>query len=183
MEITAEAGGWVEVSSAVKARIGVTSAETIALASETEFTSKHVTLKVASTVGALAASTAVKASRVALTLERSSEAFFPLGTDDAPEFDRGPFEARGEFVVRLGDTQYEDDFLSNALKAMSITISNGNDSLAFTASKVRYRELEVSRDRDSVVTATVQFFCEFDTAANSSIVPLLKNTRATYVAA
>jgi hypothetical protein len=183
LEITAEAGGWVEVSSAVKARIGVTSSETVALASETEFTSKHVTLKVANTVGALAASTAVKASRVALTLERSSEAFFPLGTDDAPEFDRGPFAARGEFVVRLGDTQYEDDFLSNVSKATSITIANGNDKLTFTASKVRYRELEVTRDRDAVVTATIQFFCEFDTTANSSITCLLNNTRSTYTAA
>ncbi|AZZ51430.1 phage tail tube protein [Rathayibacter festucae] len=183
LEITAEAGGWVEVSSAVKARIGTTSTETVALASETEFTSKHVTLKVAANTGALAASTAVKANRVALTLERTSEAFFPLGTDDAPEFDRGAFEARGEFVVRLGDTQYEDDFLTNVAKAMSITIANGNDKLTFTASKVRYRELELTRDRDAVVTATVQFFCEFDTTTNSSITCLLNNTRATYAAA
>lgn len=183
LEITAEAGGWVEVSTAVKARIGATSTETVALVSEGEFTSKHVTLKVAANVAGLTAAPAVKATRVNVVLERSSEPFFPLGTDDAAEFDRGTFEARGEFVVRMTDTQYEDDFLTNAVKALRVTLGNGADSLEFTGSRVRYRELEASRDRDAVVTATVQFFCEFDTATNTSIATVLKNTRATYAAA
>lgn len=54
-------------------------------------------------------------------------------------FDRGTFEARGEFVVRHTDTQYETDFLTNTAKAMSITPDNGDDSLVLTASKMRYR--------------------------------------------
>jgi hypothetical protein len=118
-----------------------------------------------------------------LTLERSSEAFNPLGTDDAPEFDRGTFEARGEFVVRLTDTQLEADYLANTRKALSITLDNDGEGITFTASKVRYRELERSADRDNVVTATVQFYCEFDTATNAAITPVLSNTKATYQAA
>lgn len=183
LEIKAEAGGWVEVSTAIKARVGADSTETVAFVDEKEFTSKHITLRVADDVASLDAATPIKASRVLAVVERPSEPFNPLGTDDEPEFERGAFEARGEFVVRLTDTQYEEDFLANAIKALRISMSNDDESLELTASKVRYRELEESRDRDGIVTATIQYFCEFDPASNSSIVPVLRNTRATYAAA
>lgn len=182
LEITAETGGWVEVSTAIKARIGSSSTETVAIVDEKEFTSKHITLLVAANVASLSGATPVKASRISLVMERPSEPYNALGTDDAPEFDRGAFEARGEFVVRLTDTQYEEDFLANTVKALRITMANDTDSLQFTASKVRYRELEQSRDRDGIVTATIQFFCEFNPSTNSSIVPVLSNSRATYAA-
>jgi len=184
LEITNEAGGWVEVSTAIKARVGVSSTETPTFSTtEKEFTSKHVSLRVAADVASLSGATNIKASRVSIVMERSSEAFNPLGTDDAPEFDRGAFEARGEFVVRMTDSQYEEDFLANTVKALRITIANGTTSLEFTAGRVRYRELEQSKDKDSIVTATVQWFAEFNTSQNASVVPLLKNTRVSYVAA
>lgn len=181
LEISNEAGGWVEISTAIKARAGVPSTEAPDFTAEKEFTSKNVVLKIAATTGALAASTAVPASRVRVTLERSNTPYFPLGTDSLAEFDRGAFEARGEFVIRLRDTQYEEDFLANTIKAMSITMTNGTDSLAVTAGKVRYREIESTKDKDNVVTATVQFFCEFDGTSSVSVV--LRNSRATYAAA
>jgi len=184
LELTAEAGGWVEMSTAIKARIGAESSETVALSTtEKEFTSKHITVKLAENLAGLAGAAVISASRISLIMERSSEPFNPLGTSDEPEFDKGPFEARGEFVIRLTDTQYEEDFLANARKALRIALTNDTTSLVFTASKVRYRELEKSRDRDGIVTVTVQYFCEFDTSTNSSIVPVLSNTRANYVAA
>lgn len=183
LEVTAETGGYVQVSSAVKARAGVTSTETVAFTSEEEFTSKDIVLKTAADVASLGAASAVNAQSLKLSIERPSEAFNPLGTSDQPQFDRGAFEAKGEFVVRLTDTALEADYLANTKKALSITMTNGTKSLAFTASKVRYRELERSADRDSIVTATVQFYCEFDTATSKSIEAVLRNSRATYVAA
>jgi hypothetical protein len=180
LEITAETNDWVQVSSAIKARAGAASSETVAFTTEEEFTSKQIILKTAADVASLGAAAAVSASSLKLVIERDSEAFNPLGTDDQPQFDRGAFEAKGEFVVRLTDTQFETDYLANTRKALSITMTNGTKSLAFTASKVRYRELERSSDKDNVVTATIQFFCEFDTATSKSIDAVLKNTRATY---
>lgn len=184
LEITAEAGGWVEMSTAVKAWAGVASNETPAfLTTEKEFTSKHITLKVANDVASLAGATPIKVSRVSMVMERSSEAFFPLGSDSQPEFDRGASDYKGEFVMRLTDDQYETDFLANAIKALRITIANGTTSLELTAGRVRYREMETTRDRDNIVTVTVQYYCEFSPSENASVTPLLKNTRAAYVAA
>jgi hypothetical protein len=182
-ELEAETGGYVTVSSAIKARSGEAVTDTVAIVDETEFTSKHITIKTAENVAALAGAPVIKARSLKLNAERPSTAFDPLGTDDEPEFDLGAFEAKGEFVVRATSTEYEEAMLDNTRFALQVAMVNGDESLTFTAGKVRFRELESSRDRDDIVTATVQFFCEFDASTNASIVPVLKNKRASYVAA
>ncbi|MCO4274266.1 phage tail tube protein [Pseudarthrobacter sp. HLT3-5] len=183
LEITAEQNGYVNFSAAVKARVGVTSSETVAYTAQNLFTSKHITLKIADTSAALGAAAAISALSVKFMSERPSEAVSPLGTMDEVEFDRGSYKANGEFVVRLKSTEYEEAFLANTVKALRISMVNGNDGLEITATKVRYRELEQSRDKNDVVTATIQYFCEYDTAVGASNVPVLKNSRASYVAA
>lgn len=185
-ELDAQPGKYVTVSSAVKARIGATSTETVALSTEATFTSRHISVYTADTVANLASATKIKAASFKLNVERKVDAFMPLGENSsvpAVEFDAGTFEAKGELVVRLTDTQYETDFLANTIRAMKIALVNGTKSLEFTAAKVRFRELEKSTDRDSVVTATLSFFCEFDETTNASITPVLKTDQATYIAA
>lgn len=179
MELTAETGGWVQVTSALKARGGVNSTETIAiLTTEKEFTSKNVIVKLAANTGALAGATALKARSVKINLERPSEPYVPLGTDTDVEFDRGVFEAKGELVIRYTDTQYEEDFIANTIKAMSVTITNGTSVLTFTGSKVRYRELETSRgEKDGVVTQTLQVVFE---SPSTTLTTLLNNPKTGY---
>lgn len=183
IELTAEKQGYVQISSAVKARIGESSSETVALVDEKEFTSKNIVLKTAANIAGLAAANPIDALSLKLNLERPSEAFFPLGGDDNPKFDRGSVEAKGEFVIRYSNTDVEDDYLANAIKAMSITLTNGTSSLAFTAGKVRFTELEKSSDKDEIVTQSVSFSCQLDTTTSKTISALLKNTRSTYAAA
>ncbi|KUM39018.1 phage tail tube protein [Arthrobacter sp. EpRS71] len=183
LEISAEQNSYVNFSSAVKARVGTGSSETVAYAAQKLFTSKHITLKIADNSGALAGAAAISALSLKFISERPSTAITPLGTDDDVEFDRGSYKASGEFVVRLKSTEYEEAFLANTVRAMLIAMANTGDSLDITATKVRFRELSKSTDKNDVVTATVQYFCEYDTAVGASNVPILKNTRATYAAA
>lgn len=184
LEINAEEKGWVQVSSAVKARVGETSSETIAtLNDEKEFTSKHIVLKTAANTGGLAGADPIKTKSVKMQFERPSEMFLAHGSDDEVEFDRGVFEAKGEFVVRYMNTDLEEDYIANTIKALSLTMANGSTSLVFTASKVRFRELEKSTDRNQIVTQTVSFYCEFDSTVGHSVQAVLTNPRASYVAA
>lgn len=183
-ELTAEEKGWVMVSCGVKARKGVTSTETVVIpTTEKEFTAKNIVLKTAANTAGLGAAPTILAKSLKLAIERPSTQFDPLGSDDAPLFDKEAFEAKGEFVVRYTDDQLEADFLANTAKSLNITLTNGTTSLALTASKVRFRELDRSRGRDNVVTETIQFYCEYDTATAKSIEVVLSNTRATYTAA
>lgn len=183
LELTAEKQGWVQISSAVKARIGATSTETVALVAEKEFTSKNIVLKTAANVAGLGAAPSIDAVSLKLNLERPSESFFPLGGDDNPQFDRGAVEAKGEFVVRYTNTDVETDYLANTIKAMSITLTNGTSTLAFTAGKVRFVELEKSNDKDEIITQTVSFSCQLDPTTSKTITAVLNNSRASYAAA
>lgn len=180
LEISAEVDDWVMFSSAIKARKGETATLTPAFIDEKEFTSKHITVKMASNLAGLSGASNIKGRSVKLNLERPSEAFNPLGSGDEPEFDRGTFTVNGELVVRYTDTQYETDFLNNAIKAMQISLSNGDDSLVFTCAQVRTREIERSNDRDDIVTQTLNIKAEYNLADGKSIAALLKNSRATY---
>ena len=182
LEISAETDDWVMVSSAIKARAGEDATLTPAFIAEREFTSKHITVKLAANLGGLSGASALSARSVKLNLERPSEAHNPLGTFDKPEFDRGSFTVSGELVIRYTDTQYETDFINNAIKAMEIKLANGDDSLTFTCAQVRYRELERSSDRDEVVTQTLNIKAEYNLAAGKSVEAVLKNSRATYEA-
>lgn len=183
LEFSAQAGGWVQVSGVVKARPGASASDVVALASELEFTSKDITVKTAANTAGLAGAPTIDAKSVKLTLSRTSDPFFPLGTDDTPEFDRLVYEATGEFVVRYTDTQIDDDFLANTIHALEIKMANGTTSLDFTASQVRFRTLAKTISKDAIVTQTVSFTCEFDTSTNSVVTPILNNATATYAAA
>lgn len=182
-EMEAEAGKYVTFSSSVKARIGAPANDTPALTTQTEFTSKHIALKLAANTAGIAGATKLKARSLKVSAERKADDFVPLGSSDEVEFDLGAFEPKGEFVVRCTSDEYEAAFLANTKQAMEITMVNGTESLTFAASKVRFRELEYSKDKDEVVTATISFYCEFDTTTNSSLVPVLKNSVEEYVAA
>ncbi|WP_427007197.1 phage tail tube protein [Pseudarthrobacter sp. H2] len=181
LEISAQAGGWVEMAASVKARPGAAATETVAITAEKEFTSKDITLKTAVDVASLSGATAITAKSVKLQLERKAEAYFPLGTDTVTEFMRGSFEAKGEFIIRYTDTQVETDYLANVIKAMSIKLTNGTTTLEFTAPRARFRDLQKTSDKENVITQTVQFYCEFDIASGKAISAVLNNLRPTYV--
>lgn len=182
LEFAVEQGGWLTVEAAVKARVGATASDTIALTTETEFTSTHVTAKIATNTAGLAGAPALSAIKATVTLERESNNFAPLGTSTSVEFDRKQFTAKGEITVRYSDTQYNTDYLANTAKAFSLSAVNGTQSLSFTASRVRYRELSVNKDRDDIVTQVISFECELDTAASYQLIqPVLVNAKTNYV--
>lgn len=183
LEFSAETDDWVMFSSAIKARPGQASTATPAFIDETEFTSKHISVKLAANTGGLSSATSLKAISAKLNLERPSEPFNPLGTGDTPEFDRGAFTVTGELVIRYTDTQYEADFLNNVAKAMEVTLQNGDRALTFTLPQVRTRELERSGDRNETVTQTLNLKGEYSLSAGYTVEAVLKNTRATYEAA
>ncbi|MGW6120437.1 phage tail tube protein [Nocardia sp. NPDC055165] len=183
LEISAEAGGYVMFATQVKARYGSTSSESPAFTTEAEFTSKHITVKQAANIAGLGAATAIKASKVKVTLERASQKFDPLGTDNSAEFDRGEWEAKAEIVVRYDATTYDTDFLANTAKALGIYITDGTNSLNLVGGNVRIRELAKTVSRGEIVTQTLSLYYEVDASTGKTVEAILSNSRATYAAA
>lgn len=191
LEIKSEAGEWVTFEAGIKAKDGVTSADTAAYVAETEFTGKDTTVKLAANIAGLSGATALDISSITLTLERKSEPYFPLGSTAPSAMNTGAFRATGEFVVRYTTTDHETDWIDNTKQALSIEFKNtavtigdaANPSLTFTAPQVSLTTFEKSDDLDEVVTATVGFACELSTTDAYALRAALVNTQPSYVAA
>ncbi len=160
-------GAWLEASTAMK---GWKHADVAAIipayvAGEREFTSRHVKVYLADDVAGLAntATALVKARSVTLTLEESVTVDHSVGeSNDDPEFDSAPAEAKGTMVVKYRKTDFEDDYFANAIHAMKIVVENGPSKIEYLGTKVRFREVTDSEGRDDTVTQTISFYFEAD---------------------
>ena len=178
-----ESGAWLEASTAVKGwkHEDVTAVVPV-LAQEKEYTSRHVKLYLADDVAGLAdlVTSRIKARSIKLSREQSKSVDHSVGEGETPEFDKGPFEAKGEMVVKYRKTDFEEDYFANAVHAMKIVIANGASLIEYTATKVRFRELTDSDDRDGIVTQQISFYCEADhDNGGHAIKSAVTNTMAT----
>ena len=181
-----DAGAWLEASTAFKGWKHEDVADIVPafVVGEKEFTSRHVKLYIADNVAGLANLTAsrVKPRSINLALEETATVDHSVGeSDDDPEFDFAPQEARGSMVVKYKKTDFEDDYFNNAVHAMRLVIENNGVIVTYTATKVRFREVTDSDGRDDTVTQTISFYCEADeTNGGQDIVSTVTNTVATY---
>lgn len=182
-----ESGAWLEASTVAKGwKHSDVSAITPVFVEEKEFTSRHVKVYLADDLAGLdnLVTSRVTPRSIKLTLEQSKTPDHSLGDGDAPEFDKGAFEAKGDMVIKYRKTDFEEDFFANQVHAMKIVIENSGTILSYTATKVRFRELTDSDDRDTVVTQQISFYCEADVDNDGhAIVADLTNTVAEYEAA
>lgn len=161
-----ENGGWLTASTALKGwkHTDVTPITPTDTGDDKEYTSRMVKVFLADDVAGLADETnsRVKARRIKISREQSKAADHSVGDGDTPEFDKGPFEAKGEMVVKYRKTDFEEDYFANAVHAMKVVVQNGDTKIEYTGTKVRFRELTDSDDRDTVVTQTISFYFESD---------------------
>ena len=160
-----ENGGWLEATTAVKGwkHEDVTAVVPV-FVEEKEYTNRHVKLYLADDVAGLDDLTAsrVKPRSVKLIRESTKTVDHSVGDGDQPEFDRGVFEAKGEMVVKYRKTDFEEGYFANKIHAMKLVCENDGAIVTYTATKVRFRELTDSDDKDAVVTQSISFYCESD---------------------
>lgn len=188
LDITCTQGDWVMLSAGIKAKAGVTSTDIAAYAVENSFTSKHVSVKLASNLAGLTGATSLAISDLKLNLKRDGTLYYPFGTIDPSAINTGAWEASGEFTLRYGDGTLEANWFTNAIQALQIAIKNtdvtigtsANPGLVFTAPRVRLNTFTMSDDLDKVVEQTIGFYCELDTTQAYALQAVLTNTQVSY---
>lgn len=192
LEITSDNQDYVMFKSDLVASAKETANNTVAFISgEAEFTSAHVSVKIADTVAGLSAATALEARSLKLTLSRSRKPNVLLGSTTSTENDTEPFEAMGEIVLRYKTTDLENLWYNNTARALQITIANSDvtigtaahPSLTFVAPQATFDTFDKSGDLDNYVEQTITFYCELSEGDDYAILPTLTNTQANYVAA
>lgn len=187
-ELDIKTGGWAEFTSSVMAKVGVTSSDTAAFATENEFTSKHVTVKLANDTTGLNAATALQLKSLKLKIARKADRFTPFGSIDPTAWDNQAWGVTGELVLRYTDTTLETLGLVNTRQAMSIALVNtdvtvgtaSNPSLTFTAPKVRLDPIKLDDNLDQVLNQTIAFTAELDSTAGYMLQAVLTNTQNGY---
>jgi hypothetical protein len=167
---------------------GATSADTAAFVAENAFTSKHVSVKLASNVAGLSRASALSIKSMRLTLSREVTRFTPLGASEPTAFDVGGLTVEGELTLNYEGTNLEALWYANTQQALSIAIKNtdatignsANPGLVFTMPKVRLNTFDQGDDLDAVVEQTVGFTAELDTSAAYMVRAVLTNTQASY---
>lgn len=185
-EIDVKAGGFVEFTADGMANVGATSTDTPAYdVTENRFTSKHVTVKLASSVSGLPAATATNLISLMLKITRKTTPYTPLGFIDPEQFETESWGVTGKLVRRYEDTVLETTALDNTIQAMSISIVNtdvtigtaSHPSLVFTAPQTRLKPITIDTNLDKPLTETIDFTCELSLSAGYMLQAVLTDTQ------
>lgn len=161
-----ESGAWLEVAGAFKGwkhtDIAAGTVTPIFKVGELEFTSRQVEVFIADNVAGLAAGK-VRPKSITITQGEPVTVDHYVGeTDNDPEFDSAPVEAKCSMVVKYKSDTFDTALASNAIKAVRIVASNGDESITWLATKARIRELTDSDGRDDTVTQEISWYFEAD---------------------
>ncbi|WP_134397414.1 hypothetical protein [Cryobacterium sp. TMT2-15-1] len=182
-----DAGAWLECSTAFKGwkhqDIGSLTPPAY-IAGEKEFTSRQVKLLIAANTAGLVNETTskVRPRSVEFNFEESTTVDHYLGeVNDDPEFDSAPAVVKGSMVVKYRKTDFEDEYFTNAVHAMSFSAINGTSKIEVIGTKVRFREVTDSDGMDDTVIQTISFYFESDLAnAGKDCVIKITNNLATF---
>lgn len=188
-ELDVTKSDWAQFTASISTKTGVTGSDTAAYIAENEFTSKHVTVKIASLTSGLAGATALDIKSIKLKISSKSDRWTPFGAIDPTSFDSESFGVTGEMVLRYTDTTtIEAIALANTRQAMSIALINTDvtigstthPSLTFTMPKVRLSPITLDNQLNTVLNQTVTFTAELDTTVPSMISAVLTNLKNGY---
>lgn len=187
LEISVDTSDWVMLTGNLKAKVGTTATNTVAYGTEYDFTSKHVTVKVAANIAGLSGATALQVKSLKCKISRPSNQFFPTGVVDPAVVTTAPIEVTGEMVLQYDATTLESTWFANTVQALSIALVNtdvtigtaARPSLTITLPRVRLNTFDMNDDLDNIIEQTVGFKAEYDTT-NGLISAVLVNNKALY---
>jgi hypothetical protein len=188
LEINCGVGEYVKVNGELVALKGTTGIDTVAFIQENEFTSKHISAKIAADLASIPGATDIKASNLKLKIDRKAEPYFAFNSTDPANVFVGSYAISGEITLTYDDTVYEDLFTTNATKYMQIAITNtdvvlatsANPKLVFNIPQARISDWGMSNDLDKVIEQTVSFTAEFNVTASAAITAVLTNVKTNY---
>jgi hypothetical protein len=189
IEIACVAGDWVKHTTTVQSKLGAISTDTAAFVAENEFTSKHVTVKLATNLTGLTGATPIQVKSFKLKLDKKLETYIPLGMIDPSVFNTTAVAVTGEVVLRYNTSTLHDTTFANTPQAMAIQIQNSDvllgvtahPTLTLTMPRARLNTWSHTADLDKVIEQTVGFKANLDVTSGYMLTAVLTNTKVAYV--
>jgi hypothetical protein len=149
------------------------------LSSESKFTKKHLSFKVADEIGDLASATGVSLKSLRLTVSKNTVTNDVLGTAEPEDIFNRQFSVEGEIQLNYTDETWKQYFTNGTYKAVEIKLTNTdevigagstNPSLTIQMPRVDFFEWQPDYTLDEVVTQTLTFKANRDVA--NSLAPI-----------
>jgi len=141
-----------------------------ALATEYDFVSRDVTVKMADTEGGLAGATAIKLKVLNINWNPNVEADFVFGNYSPDDIYNKQFAIEGDFELNYNDTDFQDLYEGTDFKYMEIAIegeadigSGNNPTITILLNKVKITDWSRTSAGDDLVTQTVNFKAFYNT--------------------
>lgn len=148
-----------------------------------KFLHQHVQVRLAATVGALSAATALSLKALELNINRNTVFDSVMGTVEPEDILNQQISVEGNLNLNLEDDTYRNYMLNNTYRAMEIKLlKDANDSLTLQFPRVDFSEWEPDYTLNEIAKQGVNFKANYDSANALAIISTasLINTKASY---
>lgn len=146
-----------------------------------KFLHQHLIFKLAATVGALAASSAIPLKGLELNINANTTVDSVLGTVEPEDILNQQYAVEGSITLNKESEVYRNLMLDGTYRAADITFSRAaNSSLQFQFPRLDFTEWEQDRSLNEIVSQTINFKGNYDAANALDIIStcILINTYA-----
>lgn len=174
LEIVSEVDDIVKYTASFMSKKGdASTVDMPSLVSESKFTKKHLSLKLADSVAGLSGASAISVKSLTLTVTKNAELYDPLGTAEPEDIYNKSFSVEGELTINYTDETYKNYMRDGTKKSMQIAFTNTdetlgggstNPSLTFVLPLVDFFEWEADYSLDEIVSQTFSFKANYDVA-------------------
>ena len=130
-----------------------------------KFLHQHLQFKLAATVGALSASTAISLKSFDLTISKNTMFDGVMGTVEPEDILNQQFSVEGSLNLNLEDDTYRDYMLNGTYRAMDVTLNrSSSSSLQFQFPRVDFSSWEPDYTLNEIAKQSINFKANYDSA-------------------
>ena len=189
LELSYEAGKYIEYTANVKAKKGVQTAVTATAPGENRFLPQHVVVKLASALSGLTAASAIKIRNLKLKFDDKAEDDAILGDIGPNDYLNKEFSIEGTIEATWDDqASFKTATFAGTTQAMRIDIKNTNVTIGTSANpeiqidlaKVTFKELTRPWKIGDIVRQTLQFKAHYSASDSLMVTIKCTNLQASY---
>lgn len=146
-----------------------------------KFLHQHLQFKLAATVGALSAATAISLKSFDLTISKNTMFDSVMGTVEPEDILNQQFSVEGSLNLNLEDDTYRDYMLNGTYRAMDVTLNrSASSSLQLQFPRVDFSSWEPDYTLNEIAKQSINFKANYDAANALDIIStcILINTNA-----
>lgn len=188
LKITAETNKYVQFEAKALGKASQAATNTVSFTQENDYTSKHVTFKLADTQADLAAASAISIRKFEMEIKTAAMLEEVLGGTPINDVLTQSFEVSGSVTVIHTDATYQALMLAGTYKALRFQLLNSDVTIGSTANPKLVIDLHRctfnSRKRkmalNDLVEETFTFKAHYSMTDSKMITATLSNTKASY---